>query len=287
MAMQCVSTSSPPALSHAEICGSQQFAPIRATGACIDIDPESQPLKKKHAAIEDAWSQYVAESDCAVAIARAYSKDHTWVLVSSPMEELTGYNRDELLGKNLRLLVQNCDEDMEGNSILNEAFSSDCPCSIMRTCRRKTGELYCIKVLVLTLAAPQFVDSADYSLKLFILHDITDNVIHPFNTASQLRLVSEALPCMLTKTASVDKDKDNHCHPDFMKQAGFWKNVERFPPGDGIAHKAAVLTRGMRCSEQACTRITVEQTPIDICIMATGVVVGICLGLLKSMRRHH
>lgn len=227
-----------------------------------NIGFDRQACTATRAAIEQALCQVVSECDFAMALACPLGEEFAWSTVSEQMEVLTGYSRDELRGKNLRLFAPDGDEDLGNVFLLNKAFSSESSCTVVQTYRRKSGELFRALVHVESLTMAQCTHSRELQSKLCLLVDVTDEEAeHGLDMTEISKSISVALSSVRA-SFTLDDISCAKCHTLQQLSNDAQQTFEDFSLG------------------QACHCTPAEKTTIDTKAMATGVVFGICMGLL-------
>jgi PAS domain S-box-containing protein len=102
------------------------------------------PSDKKAFALlaEAAFSRVVSACKFSVTIADPAQPEVPRIAVSTGFEEMTGYSRDEILGKNCRFLNFDCPMDFDQRSQIRESSNTGKPCMCILENRRKNGEIF-------------------------------------------------------------------------------------------------------------------------------------------------
>ncbi|CAE8720609.1 unnamed protein product [Polarella glacialis] len=125
-------------------------------GDLFDGDDDFEDVSTfSEAMLFNAIEEAVSRSGLAVTISDPREEETKFKIVSDGFEDMSGYSRRELLGKDLRLLQSNsCCDDLQACSRLNLSNQTGAACSAELLLRRKTGEKLadCIHQRGLTIA---------------------------------------------------------------------------------------------------------------------------------------
>jgi PAS domain S-box-containing protein len=89
-----------------------------------------------------AFSKVVSACKFSVTIADPAQPETPLIAVSTRFEEMTGYSRDEIIGKNCRFLNFDCKMDFDQRSQIRESSQTGKPCMFVLENRRKNGEIF-------------------------------------------------------------------------------------------------------------------------------------------------
>ena len=122
----------------------------------------------------NAWNNCVIITDP--------GRDHQVIYANTGFERLTGYDREEIIGRNCRFL-QNDDREQAGLLHIREALRTGSECTTILRNYRKDGELFYNELYL----AP--VHSADGELSFYVgvQNDITQRVKHEQNLRSAIQ----------------------------------------------------------------------------------------------------
>merc|ERR1719379_1655897 len=90
---------------------------------CSEIDTLANKALLE-SVVENALRRIVAECNFSITIADPRQPDFPLIAVSDQFEVVTGYSRDEILGKNCRFLNQGCDVEADCLAGLRDACST-------------------------------------------------------------------------------------------------------------------------------------------------------------------
>lgn len=107
---------------------------------CTDIDTLAQ-YAWSETAVEDAVRAATAECRFSVTIGDPRCVDVPLIAVSEEFEAMTGFCREEILGKNCRFLNTGCELDLHGQA-LRESCRTGAPFTALLVNRRKSGEMF-------------------------------------------------------------------------------------------------------------------------------------------------
>merc|ERR1740121_2557973 len=108
---------------------------------CSEIDTLASRVIDEES-IRNAISSAVADSQFCASIADPRQPDVPLIAVSGMFERITGYGRDEVLGKNCRFLNKNCNPDLDDLMRLRSACETGSSFTGVLTNQRKSGELF-------------------------------------------------------------------------------------------------------------------------------------------------
>ncbi len=115
----------------------------------------------------DLFKTIVNNVDVGATITNPYDGNKV-IFVNDKFEKLTGYSKDEAIGKNLKFL-QNDDTDQESIEILIESLKEHLPCTIQLRNYRKDGSMF-DNLLSVT---PILDNKGELRCYIGIMHDIT------------------------------------------------------------------------------------------------------------------
>mmetsp|Transcript_101390 Transcript_101390/g.295393 ORF Transcript_101390/g.295393 Transcript_101390/m.295393 type:complete len:385 (+) Transcript_101390:37-1191(+) len=110
----------------------------QVSGWSLCDDPDVACVVSKEQ-IEDVICSTVASLRYSIAISDPLDQDLSLKMVSKGFEELTGYSRHEMIGRNCRLLNQGCTVDPLDLLQMRVSCSTGAPSTVMLTNRRKWG----------------------------------------------------------------------------------------------------------------------------------------------------
>jgi len=108
---------------------------------CSEIDTLASRIIDEES-IRNAIGSAVADSQFCASVADPRQPDVPLIAVSSKFETITGYGRDEVLGKNCRFLNKNCNPDFEDLIRLRSACESGSSFTGVLINQKKSGELF-------------------------------------------------------------------------------------------------------------------------------------------------
>jgi len=106
------------------------------------IMPSAMTWENMDKALPDAMQDAVTDCTFAVSIGDPRADDCPLVAVSDQFEVLTGYSREEIIGKNCRFLSRNCPIGEQDHLALREACLKGTPFCKIIVNRRKSGDLF-------------------------------------------------------------------------------------------------------------------------------------------------
>mmetsp|Transcript_23212 Transcript_23212/g.61828 ORF Transcript_23212/g.61828 Transcript_23212/m.61828 type:complete len:447 (+) Transcript_23212:60-1400(+) len=142
--LQVSCTSQVSQLSHSESLGSNSLSMDVAAALsrqCTSIDKDLTAVVTE-VLIRQSIEAAVAECKFVVTIADPRAKDCPLIAVSEEFENLTGFQRNEILGVNCRFLNQGCDMDPADLMALRESSRTGAPYTAVIPNRKKSGELF-------------------------------------------------------------------------------------------------------------------------------------------------
>jgi len=172
---------------------------------CSEIDAmASQALQEN--AVHAAMGAAVASCKFCVSIADPRREDYPLIAVSDGFEDLTGYMRSELLGRNCRILNENCmlsEPNMVG---LREACKTGAPFTKVILNRKKSGALFLNLLDLRGLTVARNIRTGD---TLWFLVGIQADVTHmaeediPRDHMASLHILADSIRCKLADELSV------------------------------------------------------------------------------------
>jgi PAS domain S-box-containing protein len=122
-----------------------------------------------------------------ITLSDPHQKDNPIVYVNEAFELITGYNRDETLGRNCRFL-QGDDRDQPSIAKIKQAMDEQKPITVTLRNYRKDGELFYNRLTIKPLFDPQ----GRLIYFLGIQHDVTNQVDAEEELERLKRLIREA-----------------------------------------------------------------------------------------------
>lgn len=98
------------------------------------------------------FTQAMDGASCGISIADASKKDMPLIYVNEGFERMTGYSRDEVLGKNCRFL-QGDAENEDARKHIKSAFERKAPVTVVLKNHRKDGTLFYNELHIRPLSA--------------------------------------------------------------------------------------------------------------------------------------
>jgi diguanylate cyclase (GGDEF)-like protein/PAS domain S-box-containing protein len=135
------------------------------------------------------------------------------VYVNKTFSTITGYEEDEILGKNLKLL-QGEDTNQEGIAIMAKAIARQEPCEVTLRNYKKTGEMFWNMVSL----APVFDDNGKLHYYIGTQHDVTklkEQELEIDQQHSFIQTVMDSQPNMILVTNGDDIEYANKSFLDF------------------------------------------------------------------------
>mmetsp|Transcript_15872 Transcript_15872/g.37488 ORF Transcript_15872/g.37488 Transcript_15872/m.37488 type:complete len:335 (+) Transcript_15872:120-1124(+) len=108
---------------------------------CSDIDVMTQRVVRE-SSIRQAINAAVADGQVSVTVADPRSTDDVLIAISEQFETMTGFARQEILGKNCRFLNAGCNVNQTDLVRLRSAVETGEPYTGLLENRRKSGELF-------------------------------------------------------------------------------------------------------------------------------------------------
>ncbi|CAE8727968.1 unnamed protein product [Polarella glacialis] len=179
-----------------------------------DADDFENVFTFSEAMLFHAIEEAVSRSGMAVTILDPRQEEEGFKIVSDGFEDMSGYSRRELLGKDLRLLQSNsCCDDLQACSRLHLSNQTGAACSAELLLRRKTGEMLadCIHQRGLTIAF-----NPETGKKLWVLIAVHVDVgccsasQSSAESTSAAELLIEDIHYMVSKTLSAMASAEAH-----------------------------------------------------------------------------
>jgi PAS domain-containing protein len=108
---------------------------------CTDIDAMTERVVDE-SVVKEALRAVVADVQFCVTIADPKKDDVPLIAASEKFENITGFSRAEVLGKNCRFLQEGCVLDVQDLFCIRSAIETGAPFTAVLTNRRKSGELF-------------------------------------------------------------------------------------------------------------------------------------------------
>lgn len=89
----------------------------------------------------DIFTQAMDGASCGISIADANQKDMPLIYVNEGFEKITGYSREEVIGKNCRFLQQNMD-NVDARKQIRSALRRKASVTVVLSNKRKDGVLF-------------------------------------------------------------------------------------------------------------------------------------------------
>lgn len=165
---------------------------------CREIDAMASRVVDE-ASIRDAVLAVVAGGQFCVSIADPREPDVPLIAISEQFETLTGYTREEMVGRNCRILNQGCPSDPVELMLLRSACESGASYTAVLVNRRKSGDLFfnLLSLRGLTVARNPCTGQELWFL-VGLQADVT-NAHLPEVQEDQLQKVQEAAACIRAK----------------------------------------------------------------------------------------
>jgi len=132
------------------------------------IKKNGKPVSQGHHLFDRA----IESSTCAITIADATKPNLPLIYVNDAFERITGYSREDALGKNCRFL-QGDDRDQASIKRIRQSIQAARPCTVVIRNYRKDGSLFWNELRL----APVFDEKKKLTNYIGIQTDITDRVL--------------------------------------------------------------------------------------------------------------